>query len=62
MSKMKLITKICSWCGKEYGTKEWEDTDVPLDISHGICDECFVKEKEKTLKKLAAFSDPSIQK
>ena len=38
------MTVICSWCKKDLGEKE------PMDdrrISHGMCPDCFEKQKEE---------------
>ena len=44
----------CSWCGKQMGTKEGEETEFALAmkkkglpiVSHGICPECRKKAME----------------
>ena len=38
------VKRICAYCGKYLGSKEVANTANPkLNITHGICPECFQK-------------------
>jgi len=39
----KIYRVICSWCGKDMGTKKGIDDGSGLDISHTICYDCLKK-------------------
>jgi len=42
---MNFIKVICSWCGKDMGTKQVEYIAEPkYDTTHSICEECLKKE------------------
>lgn len=47
MTKRRKINKVCSWCGRHFGTEEWAIHDAitgTMVDSHGICPECYDKE------------------
>jgi len=42
--KKKIVNIVCSWCGREMGTKE---VDNDTSTSHTICPECQEKWKKQ---------------
>ena len=38
------MKRVCAWCGKVLGYKKGGKKG---DVTHGMCGECFKKEKEK---------------
>ena len=44
MIKLKVV---CAWCGKDIGEKDGQGQEG---ISHGMCDECYVKWREENPK------------
>lgn len=48
---VKTIPVICSWCNKIYHLKEWQvDKGQQTGVSHGMCPECEIKQKEELRK------------
>ena len=41
---MTTIIIVCSWCGKEMGTKDGKGQEG---VSHSICDDCKKKLEEE---------------
>ena len=50
------MKKQCSWCGKVISQDDGEETGVSgLNISHGMCSECSVRERAKIRKQFAQY-------
>lgn len=47
----KSVPSICSYCGKIYKISKWSvEEGKKIGVSHGLCPECFEREKEKIAK------------